>query len=477
MNQSANPLAVIGQTGLALPDDFYAAAAGLDAGDIGGGLVGGGFNRIALRQGSFIQITDAGEVEVPTKYLDGIIIAGNPDVSRQYFEDAYVPGSGQKPACTSHNGVTPDFPARVKAGTPASRMPGKSCNVCPLNVSGSGKDGKGRACAFRKRIVLISAEDLFSGVENPTPYVFDVSSMSMFGDGWQERNMYSFQQYVRELARPRDRLPGGIPVQMVVTRIVFDTRQTVPVVVFNVAPQSPQAPSFLSGSQAKFVKELGESDAVTRLLTVSEFETGAPAAPAGDVGQTQSQPIDTSGLNRRAPAPAPAPTPRTWQQVALEGEADPDDIESVEAVGGPYTVKGKKLWDALIGMDLPEEPKAATPPPPPPAPVPLWSDGLDADTIEMVTDAGGPESTLGAKLIAKFRAKAGAAAPAPAPAASGSKGRGRKTTPAAETQQAAPPAPAPAPAQTPPPATTNAAAPGVDADQLGNMMNGFDDES
>jgi len=475
VNQSANPLAVIGQTGLALPDDFYAAAAGLDAGDIGGGLVGGGFNRIALRQGSFIQITDAGEVEVPTKYLDGIIIAGNPDVSRQYFEDAYVPGSGQKPACTSHNGVTPDFPARVKAGTPASRMPGKSCNVCPLNVSGSGKDGKGRACAFRKRIVLISAEDLFSGVENPTPYVFDVSSMSMFGDGWQERNMYSFQQYVRELARPRDRLPGGIPVQMVVTRIVFDTRQTVPVVVFNVAPQSPQAPSFLSGSQAKFVKELGESDAVTRLLTVSEYETGAPAAPAGDVGQTQSQPIDTSGLNRRAPAPAPAPTPRTWQQVALEGEADPDDIESVEAVGGPYTVKGKKLWDALIGMDLPEEPKAATPPPPPPAPVPLWSDGLDADTIEMVTDAGGPESALGAKLIAKFRAKVGAAAPAPAPAASGSKGRGRKTTPAAETP---PPAPAPAPAQTPPPATTNAAAaPGVDANQLGNMMNGFDDES
>ena len=477
MNQSANPLAVIGQTGLALPDDFYAAAAGLDAGDIGGGLVGGGFNRIALRQGSFIQITDAGEVEVPTKYLDGIIIAGNPDVSRQYFEDAYVPGSGQKPACTSHNGVTPDFPARVKAGTPASRMPGKSCNVCPLNVSGSGKDGKGRACAFRKRIVLISAEDLFSGVENPTPYVFDVSSMSMFGDGWQERGMFSFQQYVRELSRPRDRLPNGIPVQMVVTRIVFDTRQTVPVVVFNVAPQSPQAPSFLSGSQAKFVKELGESDAVTRLLTVSEFETGAPAAPAGDAGQVQSQPIDFAALNKKPSAPAPAPTPRTWQQVALEGEADPDDIESVEAVGGPYTVKGKKLWDALIGMDLPEEPKAATPPPPPPAPVPLWSDGLDADTIEMVTDAGGPESTLGAKLIAKFRAKAGAAAPAPAPAASGSKGRGRKTTPAAETQQAAPPAPAPAPAQTPPPATTNVAAPGVDADQLGNMMNGFDDES
>jgi len=471
VNQSANPLAVIGQTGLALPDDFYAAAAGLDAGDIGGGLVGGGFNRIALRQGSFIQITDAGEVEVPTKYLDGIIIAGNPDVSRQYFEDAYVPGSGQKPACTSHNGVTPDFPARVKAGTPASRMPGKSCNVCQLNVSGSGKDGKGRACAFRKRIVLISADDLFSGVENPTPYVFDVSSMSMFGDGWQERGMFSFQQYVRELARPRVRLPNGIPVQMVVTRIVFDTRQTVPVVVFNVAPQSPQAPSFLSGSQAKFVKELGGSEAVTRLLTASEYEAAAPAAPAapaGDAGQVQSQPIDFAALNKKQ-----TPAVRTWQQVALEGEADPDDIASVEAVGGPYTVKGKKLWDALIGMDLPEEPKAATPPPPPPAPVPLWSDGLDADTIEMVTDAGGPESTLGAKLIAKFRAKAGASAPAPAPAATGSKGRGRKTTPAGETQQAAPPAPPAPPAPAPAPTT----APGVDADQLGNMMNGFDDEA
>jgi hypothetical protein len=80
---------------------------------------------------------------------------------------------------------------------------------CPQNVSGSGDNGKGRACRFQRRIAVI-----LEGDDSGDVYQFNVPAKSLFGKG--NGNVHPFESYVKFL------IANGESPDGVVTNIAYN---------------------------------------------------------------------------------------------------------------------------------------------------------------------------------------------------------------------------------------------------------------
>ena len=289
------------------------------------GLGGESRNRIGLKGSRFRLVQGGVEVAIKDEpYLDVIILAANAAISRTFYMGKYDPSKKDKPACYSPDGVAPAKDAQAAQSA--------KCATCKQNEKGSviRDDGsKGRACAFSKRIAVTLAGD-----KDQEIYQLDVKAMSLFGDGVPSKGLYTLSEYAKLLASRGARAEG------LVTRISFDTEESVPKLYF-----TPQA--FLPEVEFNVMAKLAKSDEVKKLITVdsqsidlsNEVEFNTPDVPA-------PRPV--------LAAPAPKPVP-----VVVEAVAEVEVEEEVAPPApAPAPVAAKKAKPAPVAAPAPVEASA-----------------------------------------------------------------------------------------------------------------------
>jgi len=134
--------------------------------------------------------------------FNAIIVDALPKVSRTFYAGKYDPDAKPTlPDCWSNLGDKPE----AAAGNPQAN----NCVSCPQNVSGSGDNGKGRACRFQRRIAVILEHD-----DSGDVYQFNVPAKSLFGKG--NGNVHPFESYVKFL------IANGESPDGVVTNIAYN---------------------------------------------------------------------------------------------------------------------------------------------------------------------------------------------------------------------------------------------------------------
>lgn len=134
--------------------------------------------------------------------INVIIIAALPKVSRVFYAGAYDPNAKPTlPDCWSNLGDKPEAAASNKQGS--------NCADCPMNINGSGTNGKGRACRFQRRIAVLVAGDPSGEI-----YQFNIPAKSLFGKG--TGNVHPFESYKNYL------IANGESPDSVVTNISYD---------------------------------------------------------------------------------------------------------------------------------------------------------------------------------------------------------------------------------------------------------------
>lgn len=270
-----------------------------------GGLAGRQINRISLRNGKFRFMKAGVEIAAVPEKLEVVIIAANPAVGRSFYLKAFDPDDvGQRPDCYSRDGNKPE------ADSPAIQSP--LCATCPQNAKGSAKNGEGKACAFKKRTVVVSPTQIGGDA-----YAVDMGSMSMFGDENKANRLFNLKSYIEALKA------NGLIVPAVVTKMSFDDEATVPKLHFTPI-------RVLTEAEFRQVEARVNDPLVRDMLDDVDLksEVGKPvnqiaaqpaaAAPAAPAAPAAAAPTPTPGstpIQRRgrppkaetAPAAAPAP--------------------------------------------------------------------------------------------------------------------------------------------------------------------------
>ncbi len=277
-----------------------------------GGLAGGFGNRISIKGSRFRFIQGGQQVGVHDQvYLDVVIFAMAQSVQRQYYDKAFEEDSKEKPTCWSHDGKVPAADAQQQS---------PQCATCPQNVKGSARQGNGKACAYKKRVVMLAPDDI-----DGAAYCHDVNGQSMFGEQLEAQNLFSFKGYFEKLSA------HGVAIDAIVTRMTFDSNASVPKLHF-----SPIRA--LTEEEYASVSARAEDEEVLKMLqdltNVEEFEQAAPVKQIAI-----------------APAPTPAPVP-----VAPPAPAAPKGVGGLDA---PAKKKGFGAAPA-VKAGLPPAPASTT---------------------------------------------------------------------------------------------------------------------
>lgn len=380
---------------------------------VSGGITSGGFPQLTLGGGKFhiedssveprkqLVTYDQGGVAVPAMQLEMVIVGGNPFLSKVFYLKDWQEGDSAEPDCSSDNSITPD----AHIASPQSA----ACATCRQNEWGSkvnkttGKEAK--ACSDSKRLVLLSVHNLdFKALGLKVP----AASLKEFG------------AYVRTLDRPGI----SIPLNAVVTRLMFDPTVTFPKLKFSFV-------RMLTEAEYRKVVERSTSEEVKRIETPARAARSLPQLAAPQAAPQQAP----------APAALPAPAPVAPPPVVL----------------APAPVAAPPAPANVEGLVAPQAPTFALSTPPvaePPANTPV-EPAYPPHVVAAVQAAGGFGSENGKKVLYALMPDQ-----APQPE---KRTRAKKadTPPAAGpgVQFAAPPAIAPAPAPAAPPAPTFAAPP------------------
>lgn len=248
---------------------------------------GGGMRRIQLNtNGTFKRIVNGEQIGKAARGdIDVIIVSALPKVSREYYEKPY--DSEAKPTlpdCWSNLGDKPE------AASPNPQA--SNCAECPMNVVGSGKNGKGRACRFQRRLGV-----LVMGDPQRELYQLKIPSKSLFGKG--HGNIHPFESYVKFL------LANGEAPDTVITNVAYDSEADSMELVF-----SPQRS--LDDEEYALVKELQKDPDSKRycMLTAAQVD-GVTAKPAtGKIIRSEEPDEDEEEevvVVKAAPAPKPSP--------------------------------------------------------------------------------------------------------------------------------------------------------------------------
>jgi hypothetical protein len=249
-----------------------------------GGLAGNQINRISLRNGKFRFLKKGVEIAAVAEKLDVVLIAANPTVGRLWYAKAFDPdAAGTRPDCYSREGVRPE------ADSPLLQSP--LCGTCPRNAVGSANNGKGKACAYKKRTVLVSPTNISGDA-----YALDAGSMTMFGDEDKAQRLFNLKSYIEALKA------AGLIVPAVVTRLTFDDEATVP--KLHLTPIRPLTEQEFAQVTARI-----NDPAIREMLDDIDLksEEGVHQQPPAATAPTQHAAQPAPAPQQAAPAPQPAP--------------------------------------------------------------------------------------------------------------------------------------------------------------------------
>jgi hypothetical protein len=263
------------------------------------GIGGGAPPMISIRASKFRLATSGGEEQMVNQlHLDVVVLAGNANVSKLYYAEAYNPADGdaKPPTCFSDNGIAPS----TEAGSPQSA----TCAQCPHAAWGSKVTPAGskiKACSDSKKLAVVLAAD--------TPVV--VNGAAGIAKAYEQvfllrvpaASMLSWKTYGKSV------IDRGIPLQGVLTRVTFDPQADYPALLFQPTGFVADEPTF------KHLMSKKESSEVKTAIGANDQPRQAAPALAAPPSFMAAEPAPV------APPPPPAPVAVAPAPVAPAPEA------------------------------------------------------------------------------------------------------------------------------------------------------------
>jgi hypothetical protein len=163
-------------------------------------------------------------------YMDVVIVNGSRTVQKTWYAGEYNPDETSVPDCWSSDGERPD----ADVADPQSAR----CKECPQAIKGSA--GAGRAsCRYSMRLAIVLRNNVGGDI-----YQLILPQKSLFGQG--DVDHMPFLQYAKYVAQ------SGYNLNMLATRLTFDTDSDFPKLVFSNA-------EFLDSDAYQEAVEQGES--------------------------------------------------------------------------------------------------------------------------------------------------------------------------------------------------------------------------
>jgi len=216
--------------------------------------------RISVRGGVFRMMVNGEEIaKNENRSMNVVIVNGNPNVSRQFYANAYVAGETSAPDCWSNDGITPDASLESPQNS--------TCDGCSQNIKGSGQ-GESKACRYQQRLAVVLETDIGGDV-----FQLSLAPTSVFGRG--DLDKMPFQQYAKYVGSQ------GKNINTLVTEMRFDSDSATPKLVFKPV-------RFLRREEWEVAKEKGNTPAAKSAVIQTPAQTDgakpkaitAPAAKA-----------------------------------------------------------------------------------------------------------------------------------------------------------------------------------------------------
>lgn len=326
-------------------------------------FAGGTFRRIKARRMDFQLIGDGGTVDVPANELIGVMLATAPYNHCIWYAKSFTPGQ------------EPDSPDLVWIQKTPDDFPAALPKKFHSKIVDNGREHWG--FQILRRTVWALARRGADGqlnIDYDRPYILDLSSMSMFGKGAPENNMYKLSGLVNFCKRQSSNAYIVNPC-MFLTQIALDTTASVtgPLMFRPQLTPDGRSAALLPTEHIAAAMQARNSQEVQDLLTVREkLDYPGPGAPKGMATGAQvaqlaempapapvAMPVTPVAPVAPAPAPAPAPVPQTVVQVN-QPVSQTSAAESLLA----------QAQAALSGGVTYATPAAAPAPAPTPAPAP-----------------------------------------------------------------------------------------------------------
>lgn len=286
------------------------------------GMSSGGFRRIVIGKTGFQLVDGGGTVDVPADQLYGVCVGASACNYAVWYARAYQPG--QEPEAPdliwNLNDRMDNFPAAL-----------------PAKYREKIGDGPSKRWGFqiRKRLAFALLRPAAAGglaLDTDNPYVLDITSMSIFGKGAPQANMYKWSG-LRSICMQHS--AGGVQVTpaMFMVQIVLDPNVAVPgVVSFKPHVQNGRL-MLLNPSLMQAVYDCMTSPATQELLQIKE-KLDYAGGGSGQQGAPAPQPTPAP-KSQPAPAPNPQPAPQAQPaqvteqllrqaQAAAKQQAQPD---------------------------------------------------------------------------------------------------------------------------------------------------------
>lgn len=246
-------------------------------------------------------ITKPDDPDEPATNIQVVIIDANPHLSKTYYASEYEEGSVAKPTCMSDDGKKPS----ADAAEPQS----KNCATCRHNTWGSGKNGKGKACADARRLAVSPAGQL----NEPMLLRVPPASLKPLGE------------YGSMLAK------RGIGFDGVVTKIRFEPGESSPKLVF-----SPVG--LLDEERYEEVQSVKADEIVAQITGVAPTsrldDSDEEEAPAPVPQKAKAKPapvVEEEDEEEEEEAPAPAPKKAKAKPAPEPAASDDDDLDGLLA--------------------------------------------------------------------------------------------------------------------------------------------------
>jgi hypothetical protein len=248
---------------------------------------GGSTKRITLR-GRVFRLVDGGkEIAKNTDpSMDVVIVNGSRTVQKTWYAGEYNADETSVPDCWSSDGERPD----ADVADPQSAR----CKECPQAIKGSAGAGRA-ACRYSMRLAVVLRNNVGGDI-----YQLILPQKSLFGQG--DVDHMPFLQYAKYVAQ------SGYNLNMLATRLTFDTDSDFPKLVFSNA-------EFLDSDAYQEAVEQGESPIAVnagRLNFTKKAEPQLPrmVAPVGSAAAKLAAPsADVAPPVKRAEKPKEA-TPK-----------------------------------------------------------------------------------------------------------------------------------------------------------------------
>jgi hypothetical protein len=238
--------------------------------------------RISVRGGVFRMMVNGEEIaKNENRAMNVVIVNGNPNVSRQFYANAYVAGETSAPDCWSNDGVTPD--ASIEAPQ------NSTCDGCPQNIKGSGQ-GESKACRYQQRLAVVLESDIGGDV-----FQLSLAPTSIFGRG--DLDKMPFQQYAKYVGSQ------GKNINTLVTEMRFDSDSATPKLVFKPV-------RFLNRDEWEVAKEKGSTPAAKSAVIQTPAQTdgakpktiAAPAPTQAKAEPEVAEPVKKTAKKNIEPA-------------------------------------------------------------------------------------------------------------------------------------------------------------------------------